>query len=142
MPGVQLFHDAKGHPPVFAGQGSGVVRFETGRTDASYLSFVAQVPPDTAAEIRVGVFLTIGLDISAEPARPAYIRAYFTNEGGSEELNDLIVLKDGPRTVRFNLDGLRIPLDVPTEVWVHVILAEPENVALSLRSFDVSIEEQ
>ncbi len=142
MPGVLLFHDAQAHPPVFAGQSEGAVRFETGRTDAGYLSFVAQVSSGAAAQIRAGVFLTAGLDISAEPARPAYIRAYFTNQDGSAELNDLIVLKDGPRTMRFNLDGLRISLDVPTKVWVHVILAEPEDVALSLRSFDVSIEEQ
>ena len=142
LPGVQLFHDAGAHPPVFAGQTGGALRFRTGATDAGYVSFVAELQSDQTAQFRVGVFLIIDLDISAEPARPVYIRAYFANEGGDTELNDLIVLKECPRTVRFNLDGLRIPLDVRTDVWVHVILADPANVELSLRRFEVSVVEQ
>lgn len=88
------------------------------------------------------MLLVLDLDLSVEPAFPAYVRAHFKNEGGSEELHDLIVLKDGHRVVQFDLDGLRIPLDRRMEVWVHVILAEPVDLALTLLKFDVLIVEQ
>ena len=141
-PGVQVFHDADARLPVFTGSADETLRFETCATDASYLSFVSELSADLTSRIRVGMFLVLDLDLSAEPAHPAYVRADFTNEGGGEELHDLIVLKDGHRIVRFNLDGLRIPLDRKTDVWVHVILPEPANIALSLRGFEVSFVEQ
>lgn len=142
MQGIRLFHDAEMHPPIFAARIGDTLQFRTGQTDGTYLSFVTELPPETAALIRVGVYLTTQIEISADPPRPAYVRAYFTNAGGSAELNDLVVLKDGRRTVRFNLDGLRIPLDLPTEVWVHVIVAEPGNNDLAFSALDVSVEEQ
>lgn len=142
MQGIRLFHDAEMHPPIFAARIGDTLQFRTGQTDGTYLSFVTELPPEMAALIRVGVYLTTQIDISAAPPRPAYVRAYFTNAGGSAELNDLVVLKDGRRTVRFNLDGLRIPLDLPTEVWVHVILADSAETVLELVNLTLSIEEQ
>lgn len=142
MQGIRLFHDAEIHPPIFAAQTGDALQFRTGQADGTYLSFVTKLPPETAALIRVGVYLTTRIDISAAPPRPAYVRAYFTNAGGSAELNDLVVLKDGRRTVRFNLDGLRIPLDLPTAVWVHVILADSAETVLELVNLTLSIEEQ
>ena len=141
-PGIRLFHDAVEHPPIFAGQTGDALRFETGPTDGTYLSFVADLALEIAEEIRAGVFLVIDLDASAEPAVPAHVRAHFTNGEASEVLNDIIVVKEGVRTVRFNLDGLRIPLELAMTVWVDVIFADPAETVLEFRNLTLSIEEQ
>ena len=57
-------------------------------------------------------------------------------------LHDLIVLKDGPRSVRFNLDGLRIPLDLATTGCVDIVCSNPSGATLTVQKIALEIEPQ
>lgn len=141
-PDIRLFHDADKTLPVFR-EPSGVgVALETNGFDGTYISQVIELDADMALEMRAGRNLIVDLEAEAEPAIPTYLRAHFSNEEGREQLHDLIVVATGPRTVRFNLDGLRLPLDLATTVWVDVIYSHPAGTALALMDLKLRIAEQ
>ena len=54
MPGVRLFHDGSGRPPSVGAGNNGGTRVETAEFDGSYVSFVADLPPELASRIRPG----------------------------------------------------------------------------------------
>ena len=142
VPGVRLFHDGSGRPPSVGDDNNGSTRVETAEFDGSYVSLVADLPPELASRIRPGVNLAIRIEVEADPALPVFVRGHFGNEEGREVLHDLIVLKDGPRTVRFNLDGLRIPLDLATTGWVDIVCSNPSGATLTVRKIALEIEAQ
>lgn len=141
-PGIRVFHDAKDTPPVFRQPAGDGVALETDAFDGSYISQVIELDPKIAAQMRAGRDLVVNLQTEAEPAIPTYLRAHFSNEEGREVLYDLIVVETGPRVVRLNLDGLRIPLDLVTSVWVDVIYSNPAGTTLRLSGQSLSVEEQ
>lgn len=142
MRGVWIFHDGSDRPPSVGPTGDRRIQVRTAEFDGSYVSFVANLPPEMASEIRVGVNLLVRLDTEADPAVPVFVRAHFRNEEGREVLHDLIVLERGQRELRFNLDGLRIPLELATTAWVDAVCSNPDGVTLGLSSMTLEIEEQ
>ncbi len=140
--GKKLFHDADQHPPRFQQTGTSSTALETLNFDGSYISIVVQLSPVEAAKIAAGVDLIVHLEVTAEPALPVYLRAHFANEEGREVLHDLIVVASGTRDVRFNLDGLRIPVDLATSAWVDIIFSDPAGAALSFADLSLAILEQ
>ena len=121
---------------------SGKLTLRTQEFDGSYVSVVAELDPANAKRIGVGTDLVIHLEAEATPAIPAFIRAHFSNEEGREVLHDLIVVAAGPRHVRFNLDGLRIPIDLATIAWVDVIFSDPAGTELIFTQLTAEIAEQ
>lgn len=141
-PGVRLFHDGGDRPPTIKRQANGEVRVETQEFDGSYVSFVTDLAPELAQEIRAGINLKISLEASADRPMPVFIRGHFANEEGREVLHDLIVVEQGARVVRLNLDGLRIPIELATTAWVDVIFSNPPGAAITFRALTLEIEAQ
>jgi hypothetical protein len=142
LPGTRLFHDGDQRPPRISKSEDGEISLLTRDFDGSYVSLVAELDPASATQIAVGTDLVVKLDAVAAPAIPAFIRAHFSNEEGREVLHDLIVVEEGPREVRFNLDGLRIPVDLATIAWVDVIFSDATGTRLAFSRLTTEIEAQ
>ena len=139
---TRIFHDGADRLPQVSRSGDGRHSFETEAFDGSYVSIVAELDEQSASGIASGMDLVLHLEAASDPAAPAYVRAHFSNEEGREILHDLIVVENSPREVRFNLDGLRIPIDLATTAWVDIVFSDPSRLQLSLGSATLSIQDQ
>ncbi|MEM9059190.1 MAG: DUF6478 family protein [Pseudomonadota bacterium] len=135
--GSKLFHDCVRNGPGI-GQTKNGLRIDCGAFDGSYVSLAVDLPAEQAAKIRVGMNLIVAFRAASSKALPVFLRAHFLNQEGREVLHDLIVIDSGARSVRFNLDGLRIPIDQPTSAWVDVILSDPAGTDVALE--DIALE--
>ena len=126
--------------PEVSSQPGNRLELRTPDFDGSYVSLVTELDADEAKRIGVGVELVAKIELSSTPEQPAYLRAHFSNEEGREVLHDLIVIAEGAREVRFNLDGLRIPLDLVTAAWVDLVFSVPKGFVATLTRFDLEIE--
>ena len=140
--GLKLFHDAGDRPPVGRIVAETCVTLDATRFDGTWISLAADLPGDQARQIRAGMELVVRLNAEATPPVPTFIRAHFSNEEGREALHDLIVVATGKRIIRFNLDGLRIPVDLATSAYVDVIFSQPAGTRLSVQKIDLQVEEQ
>ncbi|MGD1923520.1 MAG: DUF6478 family protein [Paracoccaceae bacterium] len=139
--GLKLFHDADWHRPG-VGKTANSVRIDSAAFDGSYVSLAIDLPADQAARIRVGTELVVTFSAHSDRALPVFLRAHFRNDEGSEVLHDLIVIEAGARSVRFNLDGLRIPIDKPTTAWVDLILSDPTGTEVSIDGIRLDVRRQ